>query len=216
MARRALIASAILLLTAGCATLEPQPQPPAETVAAVEEEEPWRKILSDDDAQALDALPRIWADALGAARRDGYARRIAAEEALLAPGAGLPRAAPPPGPYSCRILRLGPPGPGLRPLSEVGRGFCFVGADRDQLSLTIEAGPRRMGGYLWEEKDNGRLVFLGSQSPRGTPIGGYGDDRMRDVAGLFERIGTFRYRLTLPPRDSGRLTIIDMRPAPEP
>jgi hypothetical protein len=125
-------------------------------------------------------------------------------------------AAPAPGPYSCRILRLGPPGPGVRPLSEAGQGFCFVGADRDQLSLTIEAGPRRIGGYLWEEKDNGRLVFLGSQSPRGMKIGGYGDDRMRDVAGLFERIGPFRYRLTLSPRDGGSLTVIELHPAAEP
>jgi len=216
MAKKSLIAAVFLLLPTGCAMLDQPPRPAAGTIVAVEEDEPWRRTATDEDAQALDALPQIWAGALADARRAGFARRIAAEEALLAPAAGLPRAAPAPGPYVCRILRLGPPAPGVRPLSEAGQGFCYVGADRDQLSLTIEAGPRRMGGYLWEERDNGRLIFLGSQSPRGMKIGGYGDDRIRDVAGLFERIGPFRYRLTLPPRDGGRLTVIEMHPATEP
>lgn len=218
MIKRPLFAAAFLLLPGGCAMLEPppRPRPPVETVVAVEEEEPWRRMATDDDQQALDALPQLWADALGDARRGGYARRIAAEEELLGPAAALPRAAPAPGPYVCRILRLGAAGPGIRPLSEGGQGFCFVGADRDQLSLTIEAGPRRMGGYLAEGRDNRRLVFLGSQNPRGMPIGGYGADRMRDVVGLFERIGPFRYRLTLPPRGGDRLTIVEMHPAAGP
>jgi hypothetical protein len=73
-----------------------------------------------------------------------------------------------------------------------------------------------MGGYLWEEKDNRRLVFLGAQSPRGMPIGRYGDGRASDVAGLFERIGPFHYRLTLPSGGEHRLTVIEFRPAESP
>jgi hypothetical protein len=68
---------------------------------------------------------------------------------------------------------------------------------------------------LWEEKDNGRLAFLGVTSARGTPLGAYGDDRGRDTVGLFERVGAFRYRLALPWRGDNKLAVVEMVPAPE-
>jgi hypothetical protein len=215
MANKALVAAALLFLPAGCATLRPPPHPRVRATVTVEEGEAWRNVATDEDARRLDALPQLLAEALADARRAGFARRIAAEQSLLAPAAGLPYAAPAPGPYSCRLLRLGVPAPGVRPFGESGRGFCFVGGDRDELSLTIEAGPRRMGGYLWAGKDNRTLVFLGAQSPRGVPIGGYGDNPMGDVAGLFQRIGPFHYRLILPARGGRTLTIVELRPAAE-
>jgi hypothetical protein len=215
MTTKALLMAAILSLPAGCATIDGPPRPPTGASVIVEEAEAWRGAAAEEDAAALDALPGMWMEALAEARRGGFARRVADEGALLAPAAGLPRAAPPPGAYLCRVVRLGARMAGVRPWSESGQGFCFVGAEHDQLSLTVEAGTRRIGGYLWEEKDNRRLVFLGAASPRGTPLAGYGDDRMRDAAGLFERIGPFRYRLTLPWRGDNRLAIVELSPAPE-
>lgn len=216
MANKALIAAAFLFLPAACTTVRPLPHPRVRATVTVGPEEPWRNVATDADAARLDALPQRWTQALEEARRAGYSRRVAAEGALLAPAAALPYAAPAPGPYSCRILRLGVPAPGVRPFGEAGRGFCFVGGDRNQLSLTIEAGPRRMGGYLWAGKDNRAYAFLGGQSPRGMPIPGYGDDPARDVPGLFERIGAFHYRLSLPATSGRGLTIIELRPAAEP
>ncbi|MEA3002330.1 MAG: hypothetical protein QOH81_1118 [Sphingomonadales bacterium] len=213
MATKGLIMG-ILLLPAGCAMID-GPRPPTGASVTVEEEEAWRSVAAEEDAAALDALPGIRAEALADARRAGFHRRLAEEGALLAPAAALPRAAPPPGAYLCRVIRLGVRMAGVRPWSESAEGFCFVGAERDQLSLTIEAGPRRIGGYLWEEKDNRRLIFLGTAAARGTPLGGYGDDRARNAAGLFERIGPFRYRLTLPWRGDNRLAIVELSPAPE-
>jgi hypothetical protein len=215
MATKAPIMAALLFLPAGCATLLDPPRPPPGTSVTVEEADPWRGAAEAGDAQALDALPELWSEALADTRRSGLARRIAAEGALLAPEAALPRAAPPPGAYLCRVLRLGSRAPGVRPWSESGQGFCFVGADGDQLSLTIDAGARRIGGYLWEEKDNRRLVFLGAAAPRGMPLAAYGDDSARNAIGLFERIGPFRYRLTLPWRGDNRLAVVEMTPAPE-
>jgi hypothetical protein len=216
MANKALIAAAILFPLAGCAELMDRPHLPPGASVTIEEQDGWHKVAAEEDEAALDALPQIWGDALADARRAGFFRRVAAEGPLLAPDAGLPRAAPAPGAYECRIVRLGARTPGVRPWSDGGQGFCFVGADGDQLSLTVEAGPRRMGGYLWEEPDNRRLVFLGAQSPRGMPLAGYGDDRMRDIAGVVERIGPFRYRLTLPARGGGAmLTVVELRAAPE-
>ena len=213
MSGKALILGSIALGLAGCASLSGEARPTGASVT-VEEAEAWRGVAADEDAEAIDALPQIWMDALGDARRMGFSRRVVAEGPLLAPAAGLPRAAPPPGAYLCRILRLGARTPGVRPWSESGPGFCFVGVEGDQLSLTVEAGPRRIGGYLWEEKDSARLVFLGATSPRGTPLAAYGDDRERDAIGLFERIGPFRYRLTLPWRGDYRLAVIELNPAP--
>jgi hypothetical protein len=215
MARNPLIMAAILFLPSGCATLLDPPHPPPGTSVTVEEAESWRAAAEGVDAQAIDALPQIWTEALADARRGGFLHRIAAEGALFAPDAALPRAAPPPGAYLCRVLRLGSRSPGVRPWSESGQGFCFIGADGDQLSLTIDAGARRIGGYLWEEKDNRRLVFLGATAPRGMPLAAYGDDPSRNAVGLFERIGPFRYRLTLPWRGDNRLAVVELSPAPE-
>jgi hypothetical protein len=59
------------------------------------------------------------------------------------------------------------------------------------------------------------MVFLGSLAPgRGAPIA-YGENRARDVAGLFERIGPFRFRLVIPARDAApRLDVFELVPAP--
>lgn len=214
MTIRKLIMAAILSLPAGCAMLA-EPARPTGASVTVEEQEAWRNAAAEEDAAALDALPQIWTEALAEARRGGLARRVAAEGALLVPAAGQPRAAPPPGAYLCRMVRLGAQAPGIRPWSESAQGFCFVGADRDQLSLTLELGPRRIGGYLWEEKDNGRLVFLGATAPRGMPLPAYGDGRASDSIGLFERIAPFRYRLTLPWRGDNKLAVVELSPAPE-
>ena len=214
MATRPLIIASLLSLTGGCAMMQDPPRRTGATVT-VEEEEAWRSVAADEDVAVLDALPQTWGEALADARRAGFVRRVAAEGALLAPAGGLPRAAPPPGAYLCRVLRLGARGPAIRAWSESAQSFCFVGIERDQLSLTLELGPRRIGGYLWEEKDNGRLVFLGATSARGTPLGAYGDDRSRDTVGLFERVGPFRYRLALPWRGDNKLAVVEMVPAPE-
>jgi hypothetical protein len=213
MTTRKLIIAAFLSLTAGCAALGDAPRRAGASVT-VEEAEPWRNAAADEDAAAIDALPQIWLEALGDARRMGFFHRVAAEGPLLDPAAGLPRAAPSPGAYLCRILRLGARAAGGRPLAEGGQGFCFVGVEHDQLSLTVEAGARRIGGYLWEEKESGRLIFLGATSPRSAPLSAYGDERDRDAVGLFERIGPFRYRLALPWRGDSKLAVVELSPAP--
>jgi hypothetical protein len=198
---------------AGCAMGPDGLRPPTGARVIVEDEERWRGQAAPEDSEMLDMLPVLWSEALEDARRAGVGRRLAAQGALLDPAAGLRRAAPTPGAYLCHMVRLGSRAPGGRPWLE-GGGFCFVGIARDQLSLTIEAGPQRIGGYLWEEKGDSRLVFLGAWSPRGSPIAGYGDDPRRDSIGLVERVGKFHYRLVLPWRGENRLVIFELSPAP--
>jgi hypothetical protein len=177
----------------------------------VEEAEAWRSVASERDASALDGLPDRWRQALAAGRAASQSRRIAAEGDLLDPEARLARAAPAPGSYRCRYVR-----PGGRRWVSSAQGFCYVGVEGGQLTLATELRGLRFGGYLWELKGGDRLVFLGGAVPAGarTPLA-YGEDPPRDVAGLVERIGEFRYRLVLPePSPGGGLTVVELVAAP--
>lgn len=202
---------AVLIGTAACRTMPPGNSAPAEAKVVIEEVEEWRSVASPRDAAALDALPVRWREALAAGRAARLSRRIDAEGELLMPEARLPRAAPAPGSYRCRFVR-----PGGRRWVGSAQGFCYVGVEGGQLSLATELRGLRLGGYLWELKGGDRLVFLGSAVPAGGKTArAYGEDPSRDSAGLVERIGEFRYRLTLPePSPTAGLTVVEMVAAP--
>lgn len=212
MSRLRLICLLAMLAVGACQTVPPSPGTKPASVA-VEEIEPWRRIAAARDAAALDALGEGWDQALAAARGSGLTRRVAAEGVLLMRGAGLARAAPPPGSYRCRYVRLG-----TRKWTASAPAFCYVGVEKGQLSLATELRGLRLGGYLWEIKSGGRLVFLGAAVPAGgKSVPAYGDDPAADSAGLVERIGEFRYRLTLPEAAPGAgLTVVEMVAAPRP
>ena len=175
----------------------------------------WRRTASTEDMERLGRIPSAWSGSLAAARAAGFARRIAAEGPLLEPAAALPRPAPTPGVYMCRLIRLGTSARGTPAFAVVRPTFCFVGVSGNQLSITKPEGSDRPAGYLWDDSNPARMVFLGSLAPgRGAPAA-YGDDRARDVAGIFERIGPFRFRLVIPARDApARLDIFELVPAP--
>src|SRR3546814_19825465 len=69
----------------------------------------WRNVISAADKMRLEGLEAAWTDALAEARKAGYTKAVKAEGALLEPDAAMPRAAPPPGPYQCRVIKLGHP-----------------------------------------------------------------------------------------------------------
>jgi hypothetical protein len=95
--------------------------------------------------------------------------------------------------------------------------FCNVGVNEEQLSITKQTGSERPAGYLWEEQGrSSRLFFLGSLAlgSEDAPLA-YGDDPSRDMAGVFERVAPFRYRLVIPrPRGISKLDVIELVPAP--
>jgi hypothetical protein len=212
MVSRPLIAAAAALAVAGCqpAGAPPRPAGLVETVS-----EPWRNVAAESDVDRLERLGPAWEEALAEARRGGFARQVAAEGALLDPAAGLPRAAPTPGSYRCRVIKLGAPGRG-RAFRAFNPFFCHIGVEGELLSITKQTGSERPGGYLWD-MDTRRLVFLGSMAlgteevPRA-----YGDDPGRDMAGILERIGPFRWRLVVPwPRGESKLDVFELVPAPQ-
>lgn len=201
----------VLAGTAACQAARPARPVSSGPTVVVEEAESWRKIASERDAAALDGLADRWRLTLTAGRAANLSRRIAGEGDLLAPEARLARAAPAPGSYLCRYVR-----PGGRKWVSSAQGYCYVGVEAGQLSLATELRDLRLGGYLWELKDGERLVFLGGAVPAGAKTAAaYGENPSRDTAGLVERIGEFRYRLTVPePSPGAGLTVIELVAAP--
>jgi hypothetical protein len=212
---RGIAASAGLTLLAACQPLERPGPGPTVTVEPEEPREEWQTVATDEDQNKIARLSAAWAEALADVRKAGFASQLRAEGALLDPEAALPRAAPPPGSYNCRLVRLGSAG-GSKAFVAYKPFFCFVGVNGEQLSITKQTGSRRPGGYLWDTAKTGRLIFLGSEAlgTEETPLA-YGEDPTRSMAGVFERYGDFRYRLVVPwPRRESKLDVFELIPIP--
>lgn len=208
----------LAMALAACAT-SPPTKDIAEAPATVEVEpaDPiadWHSIISVADMARLNMVNRAWTQALAEARKEGFGKAIAAEGPLLDPAAALPRAAPPPGPYECRVLKLG------HPDGKKGVGFmayksfaCHVEAEANRLWIVKQTGSQRPAGRIWSERDD-RLVFLGAMvigDEKEPPA--YGDDPQRDLAGYVERVDAFQWRIVIPaPREESRLDVFELVP----
>lgn len=196
-------------LLAACQPAPPQPPPhPPERPAG----EDWRALVRAEDRDRLARLGAAWEEGLARARAAGFGSRLRAEGALLEPGAALPRAAPPPGSYRCRVVRLGA-GPGRRAHAAYPEYFCHIGVEAALLAFTKQTGAERPGGYLFDDGD-ARLVFLGAMAgPEQALPPAYGEDAGRDAVGVAERVGPFRYRLVMPwPRGGAALDVLELVP----
>jgi len=202
------------LALAACQTAAVRPPASAGATVTLEEPEGWRRTATAAGIAAVDALDSRWITALAEVRRRGGGRAVTAEGPLLDPAAALARAAPAPGPYRCRMLRVAAPGGRTRGLTVSRSGFCFIGVEGDQLSLTSEVAGYRLGGYLYETGSTTRLIFLGASAPARGRAAGYGEDPTRDAAGRFERVDEFRYRLILPAAAGPELQVFELIPAP--
>lgn len=198
------------LSIAGCQTTGA----PGPAQVAVEEPSGWRATASAADIDRLGRIAAAWTEALADARRAGFGKDVDAEGALLDPAAALPRPAPSPGSYMCRLVRLGSDGRG-RAFQAFKPFFCHVGVEGDLLSITKQTGTQRPGGYLWDDEGD-RLVFLGSMAlgDEEAPLP-YGADPERDMIGVFERVAPLRFRLVVPwPQGSSKLDVFELVPAP--
>jgi hypothetical protein len=216
--RNFLLVPLSLLALSACQT----PKRPAERpdVSVTMEEDPaWRKIATTDDVGRIERLPSAWSEALADARKGGFTRQLNAERDLLKPEAALPRASPPPGSYRCRVIKLGALKPRARAFTAHKPFFCHIGVSDDQLSITKQTGTQRPGGYLWDTEATSRMIFLGSMAlgNEDNPLP-YGQNSARDMAGIFERYGDYRYRLVVPwPRQDSKLDVFELIPlVPQP
>ncbi len=202
---------AATLLIAACQTAPPPPPVPLAERPAGEE---WKGVILDEDQDRFDRLDLAWSEALETARRRGQSRQVASHGALFVPDAGLPRAAPPPGPYHCRLFRFASRG---RPFEGFRSYYCHVVVEGRLLAFTKQDGSERPGGYLWADSDL-RQIFLGALARGAEPLPpGYRQRPDRDLVGVLERIGPLRYRLSFPwPRSGATLDVIELVPAPQP
>jgi len=210
---RALLVCTTLILSA-C-----QRVPPREGVSVtieVPDEDAWTAVASPTDFDKVGSVAAVWTEALAAANKAGFRRQIEAEGELLDPAATQSMPPPPPGFYHCRIIRFGAPATRQRAFTAYKPFFCYVGVNEDRLALTKDSGSERHGGYLWADADNkNRMIFLGAVAlGREKAPPAYGDNPTRDVAGVFERVDDFRFRLVLPrPRSEARLDVMELVPA---
>lgn len=207
---------AICLMTLAVAAAGCAPTPPIVVIPPPPQDAPapdpnnWRDVSLSADAERIDRVEDAWREALADARRMRFAKAIAKEGPLLDPGAALPRALPPPGRYQCRVIKLGfapvgrPRGPGYVVYPPY---FCYVEQEGELTTLVKETGTERHAGRLWPDSDE-RQIFLGALAIGSETPPAYGDDPARDLAGVFERVAPFRWRLVIPwPRVETRLPV---------
>lgn len=189
------------LFLAGCTVTKPQATVEIEPVAApAPPAQTWQGMISLHDQEAINTLPAQWKRALDAVPKSRHSA-LAAEGALLDPDAALELPALPPGPYHCRLVRLG----GSTGLITYKPDFCYVEGDTQRQSFTKQDGNRLFGGWLFDDGTR-RTVFMGSvRANKNSVAPAYGTYPLRDVAGVIERVSPFRWRLILTRAGKGAL-----------
>ena len=206
---------ALTALLAGCTTkpgLPPGVRPSVE-VGPTPASDAWKAVATAADEDRLARLGLAWQEALDEAGKTN-ASDIRREGKLLLPRSALPRPEPTPGSYNCRLIKLGKATAKSRPYETFKPFFCYVEVEDNLLTIVKQTGSQRPAGRLWEDDDSTRLVFLGSLAlgDESAPVG-YGDDPKRDMAGVLERIGPFRWRLVIPwPQSTSKLDVFELTP----
>ena len=174
----------------------------------------WKRYATASDIDRIDRLGLAWQEALTEAR-SRFKGEIAAEGDLLKPRSALPRPEPTPGSYNCRLISIGKTGKKAPALEKFKPFFCYVLAGDDgALTIVKQTGSQRPAGRLWDDDFANRRVFLGSLAlaDEKEPLA-YGEDPNRDMAGVFERIAPFRWRLVIPwPRSGAKLEVFELTP----
>jgi hypothetical protein len=205
----------LALIAPACQTkpkLPPGVHPSVE-VGAPLKSDAWKQVATDADEDRIARLDSAWEAALADARKTNGSD-IRREGALLKPDAALPRPAPTPGSYNCRLISLGKGSPKAKAYESFKPFFCYVEVEDDLLTIVKQTGSQRPAGRLWEDDDPNRLVFLGSLAlgNEDQPLA-YGDDPKRNMAGVLQRIGPFRWRLVIPwPQSNSKLDVFELTP----
>ena len=212
--KRGLTALLLAGALAGCQRTPPPAPAGTAVIAVTTKADAWTAVASQPDQVRISRVGVAWDSGLSEARARGFGSAIRAEGRLLSPAGGLARPAPTPGSYSCRMVSLGRSG-GRGPAFERFKPFfCYVDLEGDLFTIVKQTGTQRPAGRLWEDDEPTRMIFLGSLALGDSAEAvGYGDDPKRDMAGVFERIAPFRWRLVIPfPLDGSRLNVFELTP----
>jgi hypothetical protein len=213
-----LVTIGLLLMAAlsSCAPVKPVVAPgvhPSVEVGPPLKSDAWKALASPADQDRVARLGLACQQALDEARASNAAD-VRREGKLLQPRSALPRPEPTPGSYNCRLIKLGKATPKSKPYESFKPFFCYVEVEGELLTIVKQTGSQRPAGRLWPDDDPTRLVFLGSLAlgDQAAPIG-YGDDPKRDMAGVLERIGPFKWRLVIPwPQSTSKLDVFELTP----
>ncbi|QNM82197.1 DUF4893 domain-containing protein [Sphingomonas sabuli] len=212
--------SAILLAMALAATLGACDTTSKKRTAAtitVEQPQPgdaWKQTATPSDRSRIDRSGLAWQQGIDEARAR-FGRAVAGEGELLKPLARLPRPQPTPGSYNCRLISIGKTDRKSPAFEKFKPFFCYVLSDDDgSLSIVKQTGSRRPVGQLFDDADPNRMIFLGSLGLADDKESrAYGEDPERDMAGVFERIAPFRWRLVIPwARSGAKLEVFELTP----
>jgi hypothetical protein len=196
-----------LLVLAACTTPGTGPQ------QAVPRDDRWRSVATEADRERVREWRTAWLRALARARAAGYASAIAAEGVLLEPDAAQDNAAPPPGDYRCRTIKIGAKREGLLDYVAYPAFRCRIGGGEGVRDFTKLTGSQRPIGRLFPENER-RMIFLGTLQ-LGDEAGTlrYGHDVQRAMAGVLERVGEHRWRLVFPyPHFESLVDVIELVP----
>jgi hypothetical protein len=207
----------VALVASGCTPPAKVPPRPVVVAAPPTRADVWQAQASAADINRIRRAATGWSSGLSEARAAGFGAEMKSEGKLLDPDAGLPRPAPTPGIYNCRMIKLGREKPRAPAFEKFKPFFCHVGVDRSAFTIIKLTGSQRPAGRMWEDDDPDRLVFLGSLGLGSEDeVLNYGDDPKRDMAGIFERIGPFRWRLVIPyPQSGSHLLVFELTPVPD-
>ena len=212
--RSRLLTTFLLLGAVSCTTPEASDGPrPSITAEPQSKSDVWKGIATSADRDRLAKLGLAWSEALREAQ-PSFRREIDAEGALLRPRSALPRPAPTPGSYNCRLIKLGKATAKSAAFERFKPFFCYVEVEGDLLTIVKQTGSQRPAGRLWEDDRPDRLVYLGSLAlgDEQQPVA-YGEDPKRDMAGVIERIGPFKWRLVIPwPQSTSKLDVFELTP----
>ena len=206
---RRIVIIALCSLLAACAAQQKPPRVVLVTPVPIEEVPEWRKSITPEDDARLDRLGEDW----GKLHARLPARVRTAQGKLVDPGAGLDLPSLTPGSYRCRIVRLRTPARGAASARSSANDYCFVSATDEGVAFIKQTGSDPAAGYFYP--DGKRYVFLGARQRRaGENSLGYGNEPARDMVGVVERVGGFRWRLAVAGVDGRQLDIYELTPVP--
>ena len=174
----------------------------------------WRAIATEHDRERLREWRTAWMEAIRKVNASGQQMALAREGALLQPDVAVEWRAPPPGLYSCRVIKMGAKRPGLLDYAAYPAYDCRIREEEGMMSFAKLTGSQRPIGHLLPFNGQHRMVFLGTlQLGDERRSLEYGHDRDRDMAGIVERIGEQRWRLVLPyPAFESTIDILELVP----